>query len=114
LFPTIAPIQATFQHRTVGGAAAPIAARTCLATGQVPTTSSLGLADTLDGAIRTPYSHQASMQISQEVGRGIALSAGYLFLGARQVPGHTGNLNAFQNGVLSTGKPILGRRRYPE
>ena len=114
LFPTIAPIQATFQQRTVGGATAPIAASTFLATGQVPTTSSIGLADTLDGAIRTPYSHQASMQISQEIGRGIALSAGYLFLGARQVPGHTGNLNAFQNGVLATGKPILGGRSYPE
>jgi hypothetical protein len=114
LFPTIAPIQGTFQQRIVGGAAAPIAARTFLTTGQVPTTSSLGLADTLDGAIRTPYSHQASMQISQEIGRGIALSAGYLFLGARQVPGHTGNLNALQNGVLSTGKPILGGRSYPE
>src|SRR5437867_244150 len=73
LFPTIAPIQGTFQQRTVGGAAAPIAARTFLATGQVPITSSLGFADTLDGAIRTPYSHQASMQISQEIGRGIAL-----------------------------------------
>jgi hypothetical protein len=48
------------------------------------------------------------------VGRGIALSAGYLFLGARQVPGHTGNLNAFQTGVLPTGKPILGGRTYPE
>jgi hypothetical protein len=114
LFPTLAPIQGTFQQRTVGGAAAPIAARTFLTTGQVPTTSSLGLADTLDGAIRTPYSHQASLQISQEIGRGIALSAGYLFLGARQVPGHTGNLNAFQNGVLATGKPILGGRTYPE
>jgi hypothetical protein len=80
----------------------------------VPTTSSLGLADTLDGAIRTPYSHQASMQISQQIGRGIALSAGYLFLGARQVPGHTGNLNAFQTGTLPTGKPILGGRTYAE
>ena len=114
LFPTISPIQGTFQQRTVGGAAAPIAARTFLTTGQVPATSSLGLADTLDGAIQTPYSHQASLQISQEIGRGIALSAGYLFLGARQIPGHTGNLNAFQNGVLATGKPILGGRTYPE
>jgi Carboxypeptidase regulatory-like domain len=114
LFPTVAPIQGIFQQRTVGGAAAPIAARTFLTTGQVPPTSSLGFADTLDGAIRTPYSHQASVQISHDVGQGIALSAGYLFLGARQVPGHTGNLNAFQTGVLASGKPILGGRTYPE
>jgi hypothetical protein len=114
LFATVAPIQGIFQQRTVGGAAAPIAARTFLTTGQVPATSSLGFADTIDGAIRTPYSHQASLQISHDVGQGIALSAGYLFLGARQVPGHTGNLNAFQTGVLASGKPIFGGRTYPE
>jgi hypothetical protein len=114
LFPTIAPIQGIFQQRTVGGAAAPAAARTFLTTGQVPTTSSVGFADTIDGAIRTPYSHQASAQIAHEVGRGIALSAGYLFLGARQVLGHTGNLNAFPTGALPTGKPILAGRTYPE
>src|SRR5207248_2651852 len=68
LFPTIAPLQGRFQQRTVGGALAPAAARTFLTTGQVPATSSLGLADTLDGAIQTPYSHQASVQISHEIG----------------------------------------------
>jgi hypothetical protein len=114
LFPTIAPIQGIFQQRTVGGAAAPVAARTFLTTGQVPATSSLGFGDTLDGAIRTPYSHQASLQVAHEVGTGIAVSAGYLFLGARQIPGHTGNLNAFQTGVLPAGKPILSGRTYPE
>jgi len=114
LFPTIAPLQGRFQQRTVGGALAPAAARTFLTTGQVPATSSLGLADTLDGGIQTPYSHQASVQISHEIGRGIALSAGYLFLGARQIPGHTGNLNAVQTGVLASGKPIFGGRKYPE
>jgi len=114
LFPTIAPLQGRFQQRTVGGALAPAAARTFLTTGQVPATSSLGLADTLDGGIQTPYSHQASVQISHEIDRGIALSAGYLFLGARQIPGHTGNLNAVQTGVLASGKPIFGGRKYPE
>jgi len=114
LFPTIAPLQSRFQQRTVGGAAAPAAAVTFLTTGQVPSTSSIGLADTLDGAIRNPYSHQASAQISQEIARGIALSASYLYLGARQVLGHTGNLNAVQTGVLPSGKPIFGGRSYPE
>jgi carboxypeptidase family protein/TonB-dependent receptor-like protein len=114
LFPTLAPLTGKFQQRTVGGALAPAAAVTFLTTGQVPSNSTIGLADTLDGAIRNPYSHQASGQISQEVGNGIALSASYLFLGARQVPGHTGNLNAFQTGTLPSGKPILGGRTYPE
>ena len=114
LFPTISPLPARFQQRTVGGAAAPVAARNFLLTGQVPTTSSIGLADTLDGTVQTPYSHQASAQITHEVGRGIAVSAGYLFLGARQIIGHTGNLNAFQTGVLASGKPIYGGRTYPE
>jgi hypothetical protein len=114
LFPTIAPIQARFQQRTVGGALAPIAARTFLTTGEVPSTSTIGLADTLDGAVRTPYSHQASVQVSQEIGRGMAASVSYLFLGARQVIGHTGNLNAFQTSVLPSGKPIIGGRTYPE
>lgn len=114
LFPTIAPLVPRFQQRTVAGPAAPAAARAFLTTGQVPVTSTIGLADTLDGAIRTPYSHQASAQISHEVGGGIAVSAGYLYLGARDVLGHTGNLNAFQTGVLATGKPILSGRTYPE
>jgi len=114
LFPTLAPIRSRFQQRTVGGALAPIAARTFMTTGQVPSTSSLGLADTLDGAIRTPYAHQTSAQLTQEVGRGIAVSASYLFLGARQVLGHTGNLNAFQTGVLPSGKPIYGGRTFAD
>jgi hypothetical protein len=114
LFPSIAPLRGRFEQRTVAGPAAPVAALTFLRTGQVPVTSSLGLADTLDGAIKTPYSHQASMQISQEVGGGIAVSAGYLFVGAREVPGHTGNLNAVQTGALPTGKPLLAGRRFPE
>ncbi len=54
------------------------------------------------------------MQISHEVGGGIALSAAYLYVGAREVLGHTGNLNAFQTAVLPTGKPILGGRTYPD
>jgi Carboxypeptidase regulatory-like domain/TonB dependent receptor len=115
LFPTVALIDPPFQQRTVGGPLAPVAAVTFLTTGQVPPTSSISLADTLDGAVQTPYSHQASVQLSHEVSRGVAVSAGYLFLGARQVIGHTGNLNAIQTGVLSTSKPsFVGGRRFPE
>ncbi|HLG55238.1 MAG TPA: TonB-dependent receptor [Vicinamibacterales bacterium] len=114
LFPTIAPLVPRFQQRIVAGPAAPAAARTFLTTGQVPVTSTIGLADTLDGAIDTPFSHQASAQISHEVGGGIAVSAGYLYLGARDILGHTGNLNAFQTAVLATGKPIWAGRTYPD
>jgi outer membrane receptor protein involved in Fe transport len=115
LFPTVAPIDPPFQQRTVGGPAAPAAAATFLLTGQVPATSSVSLADTLDGAVRTPYSHQASVQISQEVARGLAVTVGYLFLGARDIIGHTGNLNAIQTGTLPSGKPsFVGGRRFAE
>ena len=114
LFPTIAPLVPLFQQRTIGGPAASLAARTFLTTGQVPVTNTIGLADTLDGAIQTPYSHQVSVQISHEIGGGMVVSAGYLYLGARDVLGHTGNLNAVQTGVLPTGKPIYGGRLYPD
>jgi hypothetical protein len=114
LFPTVAPLVPPFEQRTVRGPAAPVAARTFLTTGQVPPMSVPSLADTLDGAIQTPYSHQASVQISHEIRPGLAASVGYLYLGARQVIGHTGNLNAVQTGVLPTGKPVYGSRRYPE
>jgi len=114
LFPTAAPIQGRFEQRTVAGPAAPAAARTFLATGQVPAAGVKGLADTLDGAIDTPYSHQASAQITQEIANGWAVSVSYLFVGGRNLLGHTGNLNAFQTGTLATGKPILAGRTYPE
>ena len=114
LFPTVAPIQGRFEQRTVGGPAAPAAALTFLTTGQVPATGVKGLADTIDGAIDTPYSHQASVQVSHEVVPGWVASASYLFVGARDLLGHTGNINAVQTGTLATGKPILGGRTYPE
>jgi hypothetical protein len=114
LFPTIAPLTPLYQERTVVGALAVPAARTFMTTGQVPNISTIGLADTLDGAINTPYSHQASAQISREIGTRMMVSAAYLYLGAREVLGHTGNLNAVQTGVLSTGKPLYGARIYPE
>jgi outer membrane receptor protein involved in Fe transport len=114
LFPTIAPLTPLYQERTVAGPPAVAAAQTFMATGQVPNVSTIGLADTLDGAIVTPYSHQASVQLSREIGTRIVASAGYLYLGARDVLGHTGNLNAVQTGVLATGKPLYGARIYPE
>jgi outer membrane receptor protein involved in Fe transport len=114
LFPTVARIQGRFEQRTVSGPAAVPAALTFLATGQVPAAGVKGLADTLDGAIDTPYSHQTSVQITQEIRPGWAISGSYLFVGARDLLGHTGNLNAVRSGTLATGKPILGGRTYSE
>jgi outer membrane receptor protein involved in Fe transport len=114
LFPTVANIQGRFEQRTVAGPAAPPAALTFLSTGQVPPAGTKGLADTLDSTIDTPYSHQVSAQITQEIGSGWAISGSYLFVGARDLIGHTGNLNAFQTGSLATGKPILGGRTYAD
>ena len=61
-----------------------------------------------------PYSIQASLQYSQELGAGLALSAGYLFVQARGLLGHGGNLNAVQTGTQVTGEPIVAGRRFPE
>jgi hypothetical protein len=45
---------------------------------------------------------------------GWVASVSYLFVGARDLLGHTGNINAFQTGTLATGKPILGGRTYAD
>lgn len=45
---------------------------------------------------------------------GVVWSAAYLRVLALKLPGHTGNLNAFQTGMLPTGKPILASRRFAE
>src|SRR5262245_20545904 len=63
LFPTLAPLQGRFEQRTVGGALAAPAALAFLTTGVVPSVGTRALADTIDGAVRTPYSHQASVQV---------------------------------------------------
>jgi hypothetical protein len=67
----------------------------------------------MDGNLKNPYSRQASFQISHQVG-GVALSASYLYVGARDVPIHGFNLNAVQTGVLATGKPIVAGRRFAD
>ncbi len=113
LFPTVAPIRGRFYQNTSGGPGAPPAAVTFLTTGQVPAPTRTGLADNMDGNLVNPFSHQASFQVSQAVG-GVALSASYLFVGARDVPIHGANLNAVQTGVLPTGKPIVAGRRYAD
>src|SRR5262249_30241258 len=96
LFPAVAPIRGRFRQTTVGGPGAPPAAVTFLTTGRTPLTGTTSLTDNMSGALKNPYSIQASLQYSRELGAGYALSMSYLFVGARDLLGHTGNLNAVQ------------------
>jgi Carboxypeptidase regulatory-like domain/TonB dependent receptor len=113
LFPGVAPVRGRFFQNTVGGPAAPVAALAFLTNGVVPAATGTGLADNMDGYMKNPYSHQASAQVSQAIG-GVAVSASYLYVGAREVPIHGSNLNAVQTGTTASGKPsYAGGRRDP-
>jgi hypothetical protein len=114
LFPGVAPVVGRFRQTTVGGPGAPPAAITFLTTGRVPATGGTSLTDNMSGELTNPFSYQASAQISQEVGGGFAVTASYLFVEAKDLPGHTGNLNAIRTGTLSTGKPIIAGRQFAE
>jgi hypothetical protein len=114
LFPGVAPVHGLFFQNTVAGPAAPPAALAFLTTGIVPAATGAGLADNMDGNMRNPYAHQASVQLSQELGSGLVVSASYLYVGAREVPIHGANLNAVQTGTTASGKPsFAGGRRDP-
>lgn len=70
-------------------------------------------ADNLSRRLRNPYAQHIALGVEYEA-FGVAWSASYLRVLALKLPGHTGNVNAFQTGVLPTGKPILGGRRFAE
>jgi outer membrane receptor protein involved in Fe transport len=144
LFPGIQPLQARFLQPTIGGAlASPISVAcrpggpaittasaaqfaTCMftATGAVPAAPLAGgivypgFRDNKSGHLSTPYSEQASLQISHELGGGFAVSVSYLYVHALKLGAHSGMLNGVQTGVLPSGKPIYARaaggRRFPE
>jgi hypothetical protein len=114
LFPSVARIRGRFRQTTVGGPGAPPAAVTFLTTGHTPLTGTTSLTDNVSGELDNPYSIQASLQYSRELGAGLALSASYLFVQARGLLGHGGNLNAVQTGTQVTGEPIVAGRRFPE
>lgn len=73
-------------------------ARTLLTTGQLPPNFFLPpnpattgrflvtvASDGVDPKSRTPYSEQASLEIDREIGKGLTLSAGYLFVSAHKL-----------------------------
>src|SRR5262245_37187348 len=126
LFPGVATFAGRFTQTTLGGPPAAAAALRFLATGQVPAAGNPNLNDTLDANLATPYSEQASLQLSQELPGGVAVTAGYLFVHGVQLVGRTGNLNAVATsvpvGVIPPPMPAPGQlyyggpggRRFPE
>src|SRR5262249_24632124 len=114
LFPGVAALPGRFRQVTAGGPAAPAAAIAFLTTGRPPASGGTSLTDNVDSNLTNPYSYQASAQVSQQLAAGFAVTVSYLFVQAKDVLGHTGNLNAVQTGTLATGKPLLAGRRFPE
>jgi len=135
LFPGIQPLPARFIQPVVVGALAMPATVACQPGGTMIMTTSAALAatcvftssgvvpaapltggivypgfrDNKDGALRTPYAEQASLEISHELGGGIAVTAGYLYVHGLKLGAHTGMLNGVQTGTLPSGKPIFSR-----
>jgi outer membrane receptor protein involved in Fe transport len=154
VFPGVSPIRGLFIQPTVGGALPTPTTTTCrpggptitttsvaqlatcifTTTGQVPAAPMVGgvinpgFRDNKSGLLRTPYSEQASLEISQELGGGVAITAGYIYVHALKLAAHTGLLNGVQTGTLINGavvpgvvpggKPVfnraLGGRVFPE
>jgi carboxypeptidase family protein/TonB-dependent receptor-like protein len=116
LFPGVARVPGRFLQLNALGPAATPAAITFLTTGQPPATGVTNLTDNLNSLVRTPYSEQTSLQITQEIGGGVALSASYLFVHGVKLIGHTPNLNAVASGEVAgvPGKTRISGRQFPE
>jgi hypothetical protein len=128
IFPTVSSINGRFIQPTVGGPGATTATNNFLATGQVPglATFPVGFSDNLDTNLRTPYAEQGSLQISQEIGGGFAVSASYLYVHGLKLGAHTPILDAVPTpGAVipgEPGKPVMGngtptgagQRLFPE
>jgi outer membrane receptor protein involved in Fe transport len=142
VFPGVAPVRAKFIQPTIRGAYSTPATTACQPGGATITTTSAaqfatcmftstgqtpaapvsssgvvnpGFRDNKDGALRTPYAQQASLEISHELGGGFAITVSYLYVHGLKLAAHTGILNGIQTGTLAeSGKPIFGLRRFPE
>jgi outer membrane receptor protein involved in Fe transport len=143
VLPGVAPVRALFIQPTVAGPVA-ATATTCrpggptimttsaaqlamcifATTGRVPTAPIVGgiinpgFRHSLSGTMRTPYTEQASLEISHELGGGVAVSASYLYVHGLKIGTVTGILNGVQTGTLPSGKPVFARaaggRRFLE
>jgi outer membrane receptor protein involved in Fe transport len=144
VFPEVAPVRAQFIQPTVGGTVSATSTTcrpggpsvtttsgaqlaTCIftSTGVVPPAPLVaggvvnpGFRHNMSGTMRTPYTEQANLEISHELGGGVAVSASYLFVHALKIGTVTGILNGVQTGTLPSGKPIFDRaaggRRFLE
>jgi hypothetical protein len=119
LFPGVAPLRGRFISTIVGGPPAGPATINFLTTGQTPTIGNPTLNIGLDGNLDNPYSEQASLQVSQELPGGVAVTAGYLFVHGVKLVGLTGNLNGVPTppppgSPLTPGKTFFGARRFRE
>jgi hypothetical protein len=129
--PTVAgPVAATSTTCRPGGptimttSAAQLAMCIFATTGRVPTAPIVGgiinpgFRHSLSGTMRTPYSEQASVEISHELGGGVAVSASYLYVHGLKIGTVTGILNGVQTGTLPSGKAVFARaaggRRFLE
>ena len=146
VFPGVSPVRGLFIQPTVGGPVAVATTTICRPGGPTITTTSAaqlatciftttgvvpaapmvggvinpGFRDNKGGFLRTPYSEQASLEISHELGGGVAITVGYLYVHALKLAAHTGLLNGVQTGTLINGvvvpgvvpggKPVFDRR----
>jgi Carboxypeptidase regulatory-like domain/TonB dependent receptor len=122
LFPGVATFGGRFTQTIVTGPMATPAAIRFLTTGQTPVAGMPTLNDTLDASLSTPYSTQTSLQLSQELPGGIALTAGYLYVHGVKLIGRTANYNVVATpappvgpmGPPAPGQPYYGARIFPE
>lgn len=121
LYPGVPPVRARFINPTVRGPVlAPAATLAFTTTGQVPATPTVGgvinpgLNGVVSGDLRTAYATQASVELSREIGGGVAVSARYLYVHTLKLLAPTGMLNGVQTATQPSGEPVFGSRRFPE
>jgi len=68
----------------------------------------------LNGSLRNPFSHQASLQVAHQFGNDTTVSATYLLVKGQKLVFRSQNLSAVQTGTLASGKPLMAGRRFAE